>query len=419
MYEKLTLPNGVRIVTEHIDHMRSASLGIWVGSGSRFEPAGRNGISHFIEHMLFKGTETRSAEELAAMMDAVGGQTNAFTAKECTVFYGRVLDSHLARLEDMLFDMFFCSRFDEGDVLNERGVVFEEIDMYRDTPEDLVSERLFYECFRGSGLARPILGTKATLKRMTGQGMREYMLSHYIPQRVVIALAGSFSDRDVRDVAERFSAMVPGREKPVRAAEYTPVFTAKRKAIEQNHLCLGFPGISRSDPDRYAMSLFSSILGGGMSSRLFQQVREKNGLCYSVYTFVSSYSDIGTFNIYAGVGEETEEKALRLILSELERIRQDGVTADELSRAREQVKSNMVMELESTGAHMNRLGKSELLFGEVPDTDEVIAAYDAVTAEEIRAVAQKVLDLTRVSLSAVGRVRDADRYRELMGSEKS
>ena len=418
MYEKLTLPNGLRIVTEHMDHVRSASLGIWVGSGSRFEPAGKSGISHFIEHMLFKGTESRSAAELAAVMDAVGGQTNAFTAKECTVFYGRVLDSHLDRLEDVLLDMFFCSRFDEADVTNERSVVFEEIDMYRDTPEDLVSERLFAECFRGSGLARPILGTKAALNRMTGGDMREYMRSRYTPENVVIALAGSFSDRDVAALEARFAPMVRGKGLRAKQAVYTPVFTARRKAIEQNHLCLGFPGIPRDDPDRFAMALMSSILGGGMSSRLFQRVREENGLCYSVYTFLSSYSDVGSFNVYAGVGEKTEEKALRLILRELRRIREDGVTAGELNRAREQMKANMVMELESTGAHMNRLGKSELLFGRVPEPDEVIAAYDAVTAEDVRAIARRTLDPERISLSAVGRVGDADRYRGIVEEEK-
>ncbi|MCF0120293.1 MAG: insulinase family protein, partial [Oscillospiraceae bacterium] len=330
MYEKLTLPNGVRILTEHIPYVRSAALGIWVGSGSRFERASENGASHFIEHMVFKGTATRSASDLAEEMDAVGGQTNAFTTKECTVFYGRALDTHLDRLSDVLTDMFFNSKFDEADVINERGVIFEEIGMYSDAPDDVAAERLFTSCFKGSGLARPILGTKATLNKMTGESLRAYAASHYIPQRVVIALAGSFSDSDVKSLCERFSVMQPGAPLRMTKAEYRPAITVKRKAIEQNHLCLGFPGLKMTDDRRYALGLMSSILGGGMSSRLFQTVRERSGLCYSIYSFSSNYSDAGLFSIYTALNRESEEKALRLIMNELDRICQHGVTPDEL-----------------------------------------------------------------------------------------
>ena len=414
MYEKIVLPNGVRFLHEYIPHVRSVSLGIWVGTGSRYEDAGMSGVSHYIEHMLFKGTTTRTASELAGIMDAIGGQTNAFTTKECTCFHGRVLDTHLPQLTDVLCDMFFNSRFDEADVQNERGVILEEIDMYEDTPEDLCSERLSSSVFRGYSLARPILGKKSTLDKMTGDTLRGYMAEHYRPEAVVVALSGSYKPEDITRLRDIFSNMKPGGRNSFKNAAYTPVFTVRRKSLEQNHISVAFPGVAATDKRRFTLQLLSDILGGGMSSRLFQTVREKRGLCYSIYSYGSSYIDTGLFSIYTALGRETEREALIVIADEIKRFKDGGVTPDELMRAREQVKANVLMGLESTSTRMNRLGRSELYFGHVLEPDEIIANYDAVTAEDIMSFSEACLDFTKMSFSAVGKVENADAYRELL-----
>ncbi|NLT15216.1 MAG: insulinase family protein, partial [Clostridiales bacterium] len=399
---------------EYIPYVRSVSLGIWVGTGSRYENAAMSGASHFIEHMLFKGTETRSAAELACIMDGIGGQCNAFTTKECTCFHGRVLDTHLDQLSDILCDMFFNSRFDEDDVKNERGVILEEIDMYADTPEDLAVERLSSAVFKGYSLGRSILGKKATLDKMTGTSLRQYMSAHYNPESVVIAVSGSYKPDDITRLKDRFEVMTKGNShKPVKAA-YTPSFTVRRKSLEQNHLNIAFPGIRVTDQSRFALQLLSEILGGGMSSRLFQTVREKRGLCYSIYTYGSSYIDTGLFSVYTALGKATEREAIGVIVDEIKRFKEDGVAADELLRTREQLKANVLMGLESTGTRMNRLGRNELYFGYVPEPDEIIASYDSVTAEDIHKLSAYCLDFDKVSFSAVGKVDSAEDYRELL-----
>ena len=286
---QITLPNGVRILTEHVPAVSSAALGIWVNTGSREEKASENGAAHFIEHMLFKGTSQYCAREMAQRMDAIGGQVNAFTTKECTCFYARALNSHLREAADILCGMFFDAKFAEEDVQTERGVILEEIGMYADDPADLVMERMSAVIYKGSALARPILGKKSTLEKMSGTWLREYKRTHYLPDRVVVSLAGSFEDSFVEELKERFSGMEPGQLGKSKAVVYHPALTLKRKATEQNHLLLAFPSISDVDPRRFAMQLLSSILGGGMSSRLFQEVRERQGLCYNIYTYGAGY----------------------------------------------------------------------------------------------------------------------------------
>jgi len=410
MTEKIVLPNGVRLVLEPMEHVRSASVGIWVGSGSRGEKKSENGASHFIEHMLFKGTARRTAADIAMEMDAVGGQLNAFTTKECTVFYAQTLDTHLDAALDVLTDMFFDPAFRERDVETERGVILEEIGMYEDTPEDLVAERLFDRVFVGTPLGRRILGTRSTLGRMTGEFLRDYKDRHFDPKRTVVALAGSFTEAHVAYLKDRFSAMGSvqrGREKP---AFYTPGFTAKRKATEQNHIVLAFPAIPQGDERRYALQLLSGVLGRGMSSRLWRILREDRGLCYSIYTFGSAHEDTGVFAVYAAVNESLEREALDLIRREVERFADEGVTEEKLSRAREQVKANVLMGMESTSARMNVLGRSELFFREIPAAEDYIAAYDAVTREQVDTLAREMLDFRQASVSAVGRVGRAEDY---------
>lgn len=414
MYEKITLPNGVRILTEAVPGVRSAALGIWVGTGSRQEKPGENGAAHFIEHMVFKGTARRTAAQLAEEMDAVGGQINAFTTKENTCFYARVLDSHLSQAADILCDMFFSSKFDEEDVKTERGVILEEIGMYQDNPEDVCSERLAAAVYKGSPLARPILGKKDTLEKMTGGSLKAYMASHYLAGDLVVALAGSFTSAHVEELKERFGALGSGKFSTGRGSSYAGAITAKKKATEQNHLTLAFPGLPYGHTDRFALQLLTSILGGGMSSRLWQEVREKKGLCYSVYSYGAGHADTGLFAIYTALGKETEREALDTIASTVKDFAAHGVTQAELNRAREQSKANVLMGLESTQAHMFNLGRSELLLGQVLEADGLIAAYDAVTREDILRLAGQIFDFSQVSLSAVGRVGSADEYREYL-----
>lgn len=415
MYQKITLRNGVRVVAERIDHVRSAAIGVWIGNGSRFESAEQNGISHFIEHMIFKGTEKRTARHIASMMDAMGGQSNAFTTKDCTCYYMKVLDTHLHTAAELLADMFLCSSFADEDIELERGVVLEEIDMYEDTPEDVATEKLFEACYEGTALGRPILGTEETLARMDSKALHDYVRKNYHPEDTVIALSGSFSDADLDYICELFGEMQGSGRNQIEPARYQPRVVIRPKEIEQNHLCLGFPGLPLLDDKRYAYQLMNAIIGGGMSSRLFQTVRERNGMCYSIYSFPSSHVDTGMFSIYVGLGQEDEAKAAKLICNVLRDFCAEGPTREELSRCREQLKSNLLMGLESTNARMHHLGRYELFTDHVVSSDELVAAYDAVTADQVRALANEVFRFDQASICAVGNTGDEAYYRSLIG----
>lgn len=409
-----TLPNGVRLVTEHIQTVRSAALGIWVGGGSREEEGAESGAAHFIEHMLFKGTARRTAQDIARETDAIGGQMNAFTTKECTCFYGRVLDDHLPQALDILYDMVYHSSFTQEAVETERGVILEEIDMYEDTPDDLCAEKLAAQVFRGSPLARPILGAKETLEGMTGDFLRDYHRRHYEGHNTVVALAGSFSPAILDDLRQRFSRLPAGQPRPLVPAAYTPGFVATAKPIEQNHLTLAFPGLDYNSPRRFALQLLSSILGGGVSSRLFQTVREQQGLCYSIYSYGAGHADTGLFCLYTALNRDTEAKALATIRQVVDQLRQEGPTQEELTRAREQSKANVIMGLESTQSRMSHAGRSLLFSGEILTPEQIIAAYDAVTREDVIALAQDLFRWDQASLSAVGQVRTPQEYQTLV-----
>lgn len=413
MYEIITLPNGLRIAAEHMSAVRSAAVGIWVGVGSRMETLSEAGSAHFIEHMLFKGTTAHSAAELAGRMDAIGGQCNAFTTRDSTCFYARCLDTHLNEAADILAEMFFDSLFAEEDVVNERGVVLEEIDMYRDTPEDLVSEELLKAVFPGP-LGRSVLGRPAALKKMTGESLRSFKERHYRPDRVVVSLCGSFTDEHVQHLARLFSPLQPGKRPPLSKARYTPGRTIKRRNTEQNHFCLGWEGLPNGSDDRFAWQLMSTVFGEGLSSRLFQTIREKHGLCYSIGSFAASYAETGLFVISTALNRESEEKALRLIMDEVERLRQDGITQTELDRARELIKSNLVMGLESTSARMNRLGAAILQQGRCLSAEEVMDRYDAVEREDVLQLARRMFSGTGCAFSALGRVREREAYETLL-----
>ncbi len=411
MYDIIKLPNGLRVVTEQVPSVRSAAIGIWIGAGSRHETAAQGGSAHFIEHMLFKGTDRRSAVDIARETDAIGGQINAFTTKECTCFYARVLDSHVTQVLDILWDMVYCSRFDQKDVETERGVIIEEIGMYQDTPDDLCTERLFAAVYAGSSLARPILGKAKTLETFTGDSLRDWQKAHYCPENTVIALSGSFPPEALDEIVQRAGALSAGMTPPTaRPAKYKPALTLKRKATEQNHLTLAFPGLSYLSERRFAMQLLSSILGGGMSSRLFQEVREVRGLCYSIYTYGAGHADTGTFNIYTALGRDMEQAALQTIRQVIEDFVTKGPTQEELERAREQSKANVLMGMESTQSRMSHMGRSLLFSGEIMTPEDIINAYDSVTHEQLIALAREILRFDQASLSAIGKLAPKEQY---------
>ena len=413
-YNIETLPNGARIITESVPAVRSVSLGLWVATGSRHEKTGESGAAHFIEHMVFKGTQRRSARDLAQEMDAIGGQINAYTTKECTCFYARCLDEHLPRALDLLCDMVFDSRFDQADVDTERGVILEEIGMYQDNPEDLCSERLMAAVYKGSPLARPILGRKSTLDKMTGEWLKHYQHTHYRPGAIVAAMAGSFTPLMADALKARLLPLEAGPVPTAVPAVYTPAVTLKRKATEQNHLTLAFPGLPYGDKERFVLQLLSTMLGSGMSSRLWQEAREKRGLCYSIYTYGAGHAETGVFAIYTALSKDTEGQALETILHVVADFAEHGPTQEELERARELSKANVLMGLESTQSRMSALGRGLLLQGRTLTTQEVIDAYNAVTAENIRELAQRLFQSAQASLSVVGRTAPEEHYRNLL-----
>lgn len=409
MHEITELKNGVRIIHERMEHVRSASIGIFIGMGSRYESAKENGCAHFIEHMLFKRTELHSASELSCIMDSLGGNINAYTTREHTCFYAKVLDDHLVSAIDLLCELFFQCAFDESEVEHERRVILEEIGMYEDTPDDACYELLMSRCYRGA-LGRPVLGTAKTLAPMTGESLRAFKDSHYTGGNVVISLCGSFNDSHLELLSERFGALPAAPRSKAKKAVYSPHVSLKRKKTEQNQLCLAFPSMPVDDESRYAMSMLSTALGGGVSSRLFQNIREKHGLCYSVYSSQATFLDTGLLYIATAVSRETELKALGLISEEIRRLLQDGITQEELDRAREQFRSSLLMSQESTSSHMLKLGSDLVCMGKCLSTAERLERYGAVTREDILDLARRYMDFGSMSLSVLGRAGEKDQY---------
>ena len=404
MYQEIVRPNGARLLLEEVPGARSAALGFFVGAGSRHETAAENGSAHFIEHMLFKGTRRLTAADLAMDMDAIGGQINAYTTKENTCFYSRSLDRHLDRALDILSDMLFHSNFAQEDVETERGVILEEIGMYEDTPEDLVAERLSAVVYKGTALARPILGTQATLSNMTGESLKNWQKTHYRAGNMVAALAGSYTGAQVDQILSLLDTLEPGTIEQT-PGKYTAAVTSRRKNMEQNHLILAFPAMNYLDPRRYQLLMLNSLLGGGCSSRLFQQVREQRGLCYSVYSYVADHEDVGLQGIYTAVNPEQEGETLAIIRSILEDLAEHGPSQEELDRVREQATAGLLLGSESIQSRMSHLGNAALLYRKVKTVDEIIEEYNAVTREQLRKLAGEMFNWNNASLSAVGKVK--------------
>jgi predicted Zn-dependent peptidase len=400
MINKYTCQNGVRIVLEQISTVRSVAIGIWIGTGSRNENPQINGISHFLEHMFFKGTTTRSAKEIAESFDSIGGQVNAFTSKEYTCYYAKVLDTHSQFALDVLADMFFNSTFEEEELKKEKNVVLEEIKMYDDTPDDIVHDLLSRAVYGDHPLGYPILGTEETLNTFTGESLKEYIHERYTPENVVISIAGNVPDSFIHEV-EKYFGSYQGGNKEFR--EHPPVFHSNRisrkKETEQAHLCIGFEGLKVGHEDIYSLITLNNILGGSMSSRLFQEVREQRGLAYSVFSYHSAYQDSGIVTIYGGTGAKQLDLLYETIQETLDKLKQDGITEKELTNSKEQLKGSLMLSLESTNSRMSRNGKNELLLKRHRSLDEIIEQIDAVTKQSVDQMAHTVFtDQFSVSL---------------------
>lgn len=403
------LSNGIRIVGEEIPSLRSVSIGVWIGTGSRFETTVNNGISHFLEHMFFKGTDRFSAKELAQLFDGLGGQVNAFTSKEYTCFYARVLDEHFDTAIDTLANMLFCSSFSPEEIEKEKKVVIEEIRMYEDTPDELVMDILAERVYGNHPLGFTILGREENLRRFTRADLQQYIAERYQPHMVVVSIAGNISEEmAVAKVAELFENAKPKTFRVDTALErpsFHHTYTVRNKDIEQVHLCLCAPGLPAGDKRLYPMILLNNALGNTPSSRLFQEIREEKGMAYSVYSFHSSHRDSGMFGIYAGTSPEHIEEVMDSIYQICSEMATKGLSMEEIQKGKEQVKGSMMLSLESTSSRMSRLGKNELLLGREVTLDETLEGINEVGVDDVRAVAEQIL-AQKFAVAAVGPIAE-------------
>jgi len=396
---------GVRIIMEEIPYVQSVSIGIWVKAGSVDETPKNSGISHFIEHMLFKGTESRSAKKIAEDVDKIGGQINAFTGKEATCYYLKTLSTNIDKAADILIDMFINSKFDEEEMEKEKRVVCEEIKMIEDSPEDDAHDIIGELIFKGNPLAKSIIGTPKSLSGITRKDIKKYISEEYTRDNIVISVCGSF---DVDHVCGLFDSKLidlneKKAQKPFAEASYQPTYKVKVKDIEQSHVCLGLKGLALDDDRYYSLVLLNNIMGGSMSSRLFQNIREEKGLAYSVYSMSSSFSNTGYFNIYAGVSHDKIKDAVIGIQDELKLLKSDGITQEELDTAKEQLKGSYIFSLENVNGRMFSIGKNMLLLNKIYTPEEVMASIDAVTMDDIRDISEIITDIHQYSGVLIGR----------------
>ena len=414
-FDQITLSNGLRIIGERIPHFRSVSVGLWLGSGSQFETVPEAGVSHFLEHMVFKGTEKRTARQIAEEMDAVGGQLNAFTAKECTCFYAKVVDEHLHLAMDVIADLATHPAFDPVEMEKEKGVVIEEIAMSEDTPEDLVHELLMLAHYGDQSVARPILGTEQSVSGCSREKLSGYWRRMYRPQNAVLALAGNYDWQAVLDMANELLGgwSAEGLDKRECVTnEVAPTILTKEKDIEQIHICLGYPALPMRDERNYDLAIFNSVFGGAMSSRLFQKIREESGMAYTVYSYPNAYTDTGMLSVYAATNPEAAPQVIDMIRAEARAIAENGMTEAEFTMAREQMKAGYILGLESTSARMQSNGRRLLLMDTTRTETETIDRINAIQYDAVNALMRQVLTAPN-SLALVG--KGVERIAGMMG----
>ena len=409
MVNETIFDNGVRLVTQQVPGMHTISLGIWVANGCRQEDPSSNGVAHFIEHLLFKGTERRSARQISREVDSLGGVLNAFTGHEYVCYYAKALTRFMPQVADILTDMFLHSTFPAEEIEKERNVVLQEIKMRDDAPEEAIHDRFHLSFWQGHPLGQPILGTTDTISAISRDAIMAHKQRWYRPGEIVIAATGAVEHQQLVGLMESaFSSLTPGEPRAPRGTAGRSangrVMELSERDIEQTLICLGTDGLSHADPGRYALVMLNTILGGGMSSRLFQEIREKRGLAYSVYSYLGSYSDAGALTVYAGTGRENSCETLKIMLGEMARLRDEQVARDELNAAREQIKGKILMSLESSDSYMSRLARSYLYFGRYQPLDEVMAGFDAVTADDLQQLAVRLFRDSSLNIQVMGKV---------------
>jgi predicted Zn-dependent peptidase len=399
-----TLPSGLRLITERMPHVRSVTVGVWLTRGSRHETDDESGVAHFVEHMLFKGTTSRSAQQIAQTIDSIGGQLDAFTAKEYAGYYIKVLDEHLPIAIDLLSDMLLRPAFTPDDITKEQSVILEEIKMVEDVPDDLVHEVFSQQFWQKHPLGRPILGTPETVTSFTSPTLRKYFGSAYVAPNLIVAAAGHLEHGQLRDlVARAFDTVPMGVAVPPTAPpEVTPGFTVRHKEIEQSHLCLGTPAYHHAHDDRHAMYVLNTILGGSMSSRLFQHIREERGLAYAVFSNITAYTDAGMITVYAGCANDKVDEVVDLTLAELRDLRVSAVPHEELRRAKDHLKGSLMLSLENTSSRMSHLARQQIYFGRHVTLDEMLARIESVSADDVQRVANDLFCDGQVVATLVG-----------------
>jgi predicted Zn-dependent peptidase len=399
------LPNGLTLITEEMDHIRSISIGIWIKTGSRDEDKEWNGISHFVEHMVFKGTKHRSAEEIARQVDSIGGNIDAFTAKECVSFSMKVLDEHLPIAMDVLSDLVLNPVFDDQDITRERGVILEEIKMDEDNPDYLVHEIFTQNFWKGHPLGLPILGTRDTVRRFERPPVHDFYAKRFAPGNMIITAAGYLNhDRFVELVRQHFAGM-----KPVSNGFHSAppkivsrIILRNKKALEQVQICVGVPSYPITHEKRHSSYILNTLLGGGMSSRLFQNIRERQGLAYAIYSDLNPYRDTGCLSVYAGTSRASATKVVESVVSEFSKLKKETVSADELRRAKDQLKGSLMLSLESSTARMSNLARQEMYFDRFYGLDELIAKIESVTADELQELANNFFQTENIAVTVLG-----------------
>ena len=406
MYKKHVLENGLTIIGEEIPYVKSISLGVWINAGSRMEDEKISGVSHFIEHMLFKGTKNRTSKQIASEIDNLGGQINAFTSKECTCYYVKLLDSHIDIGIDVLSDMILNSKFKEDDIDKERSVIIEELKMYEDSPEDLAYDLLTENIYKNDPLGMNIIGTETSLKSLNRENLLEYFNKYYLPNNSVISISGNFNfDEIVNKIEEKFKYWEKKEVNvDIKKAEFKSCFITKNKDIEQVNLAMSLEAIPlENDKEVYALAIINTIFGGSISSRLFQKIREEKGLVYSIYSSQSLYRKCGELGIFASMSNENLKEVYDLIIKEIKLIKKYYLTDQEIKESKEQLKGSYILGLESTSSRMMSIGRSFLLNNKVNSSDDILKSIDDVDKETVKKVIDKVFDLEKLGVCIVGR----------------
>ncbi len=418
MFDREVFENSLRLVMEEIPHVRSVSVGIWIGTGSRNETEEFSGISHFIEHMLFKGTSHRTAREIAEALDGVGGQIDAFTGRETTCYEVKVLDQHLPLGIEILADILLHSVFDRKEIEKEKQVVLEEIKMYEDSPDELIHDLFSRALWWSHPLGQPVLGSRKVIEGLTRQKIIDYLHQSYLPRRIVIAVAGNISFPEVKDLVRHYFGGWQSSSTTMdtgKIPEKEPVIVVEGRKLRQMYFCLGTYGLDSADVDRYTLYVLNAILGGGVSSRLFQEIREKRALVYDVYSYHSSYRDTGLFSVYAGTSIRNLFPVIDLIRQQFQELKEKEISDQELKNAKEQLKGNFMLSLESTGSRMGRLARSELYFGRLFTLDETLTSIDAVKKEDILRLASKIFQEDKLTIASLGKFSDRKQLEKFLG----